>query len=394
MTFLRKTPVILAFSALTALAAAVGCSREEDMTESGSSDLTSTGTLQELVISQVYGGGGNAGAAYTHDYVELFNQSDHDVDLAGKTLQYVSSGASFTKAKNLLTLPDTTAKLAPGRYFLIQLATGAAAGATPVGQPLTDVDYVATQPLELIAMSKESGKVALVANLQAALEGCGGAAPAVACDSPDIIDLVGYGSATQFRGGAPVPALASNTAAIRHSGGCAHSGDNSLDFQPTLPAPRNGKTIPSAICSTVDASAPPPAPIPDAGPKPEAGAKDASAKDAAAKDAAAKDAGPKPPKDAGKHSTTGDDDDDDDTKPGEAGDDDDDDDDTGATPKEPAVKSKKSSTIGTSTGAQPPAFPATAPDCTMGRSPVGSFSGLGAIFGLALAGAALRRRKA
>ena len=43
-------------------------------------------------------------------------------------------------------------------------------------------------------------------------------------------------------GGAPVPTLASNTAAIRHSGGCAHSGDNSLDFQPTLPAPRNGKT--------------------------------------------------------------------------------------------------------------------------------------------------------
>ena len=27
-----------------------------------------------LVISQVYGGGGNAGASYTHDFVEIFNR--------------------------------------------------------------------------------------------------------------------------------------------------------------------------------------------------------------------------------------------------------------------------------------------------------------------------------
>ncbi len=27
-----------------------------------------------LVISQVYGGGGNTGAQYTHDFVELFNR--------------------------------------------------------------------------------------------------------------------------------------------------------------------------------------------------------------------------------------------------------------------------------------------------------------------------------
>jgi hypothetical protein len=29
-----------------------------------------------LVISQVYGGGGNTGAPYTHDYIEIFNRSD------------------------------------------------------------------------------------------------------------------------------------------------------------------------------------------------------------------------------------------------------------------------------------------------------------------------------
>ena len=29
-----------------------------------------------LVISEVYGGGGNAGATYTHDFIELYNPTD------------------------------------------------------------------------------------------------------------------------------------------------------------------------------------------------------------------------------------------------------------------------------------------------------------------------------
>jgi uncharacterized protein len=36
-----------------------------------------------LVISQVYGGGGNTGAPYTHDFVELFNRGDAPASLRG-----------------------------------------------------------------------------------------------------------------------------------------------------------------------------------------------------------------------------------------------------------------------------------------------------------------------
>lgn len=32
------------------------------------------GISPDLVISQVYGGGGNTGAPFTHDFVELFNR--------------------------------------------------------------------------------------------------------------------------------------------------------------------------------------------------------------------------------------------------------------------------------------------------------------------------------
>jgi uncharacterized protein len=36
-----------------------------------------------LVISQVYGGGGNSGAPYRNDFVEVFNRGDAPASLAG-----------------------------------------------------------------------------------------------------------------------------------------------------------------------------------------------------------------------------------------------------------------------------------------------------------------------
>ncbi len=43
------------------------------------------------VVSQVYGGGGNAGATFTHDYIELFNRGTVPVDLDGLSVQYTSA---------------------------------------------------------------------------------------------------------------------------------------------------------------------------------------------------------------------------------------------------------------------------------------------------------------
>ena len=41
-----------------------------------------------LMITEVYPGGGNAGATYNADFVELYNASSATVSLAGKSLQY------------------------------------------------------------------------------------------------------------------------------------------------------------------------------------------------------------------------------------------------------------------------------------------------------------------
>jgi len=125
----------------------------------------------DIVISQVYGGGGNAGATYTNDFVELYNRGTAPVDVTGWTLQYASStGASW----------QTTAlagSIAPGRYFLVQELAGV--GGT-TGLPTPDA-------IGVIPMSGTAGKIALVRSSVALT----GACPAGA----GVADFVGYGAA-------------------------------------------------------------------------------------------------------------------------------------------------------------------------------------------------------
>ena len=48
----------------------------------------------DVAISQVYGGGGNAGATFTNDFVELRNTSSAAVDLTGWSVQYAAAGST------------------------------------------------------------------------------------------------------------------------------------------------------------------------------------------------------------------------------------------------------------------------------------------------------------
>ena len=47
-----------------------------------------------VVVSQVFAGGGNAGAPFANDFVELFNRGASAVDVSGWTLQYASASGS------------------------------------------------------------------------------------------------------------------------------------------------------------------------------------------------------------------------------------------------------------------------------------------------------------
>ena len=55
-----------------------------------------------LVISQVYGGGGNTDAQYTNDFIEIFNPTAAAVSVSGWSVQYGSTaGTSWTNQTNL-----------------------------------------------------------------------------------------------------------------------------------------------------------------------------------------------------------------------------------------------------------------------------------------------------
>ena len=183
-----------------------------------------------LVISQIYGGGGNSGAQFTNDYIEIFNRGSTDVPLGGFSLQYTSATGTglFGGATNLITpLPSTT--LQPGQYFLVQEA----AGATP-SNPLPFGAYTGDD--SPINMSATGGKVAIVTGTDGL--GCNGGS--TACDATQlarIVDLIGYDGAN-FSETSPAPALTNTTAAFRVANGCTDTDNNSLDFAATAPAPR------------------------------------------------------------------------------------------------------------------------------------------------------------
>jgi len=168
-----------------------------------------------VVINEVYGGGGNSGATYTHDFVELRNTTDEDVSIDGWSLQYSSATGAFS-AGNTMRL---TGSIPAGSTYLIQLAQGAKGT-----QALPAPDATGT-----IAAGGTGGVVAL-SNVSGTLQ-----CTATACASdPAVLDLVGWGSsATTFSGQAPAPATTNATSVAR----IASTGENSTDFVAGAPTP-------------------------------------------------------------------------------------------------------------------------------------------------------------
>ena len=191
-----------------------------------------------LVISQVYGGGGNAGAPFNADFLELHNISGVAQSTSGLSVQYAS--ATTTGAwTGVFALP--AASIPAGGYYLIRMSTIGAIGAalpTPDAAPSAGNE---------IAMSATNGRVALV----------NGITPLSACPTASVIDLVGFGSSICFETLA-TPVLSNTTAALRNNNGCTDTDNNSLDFTVAAPAPRNSAStvvVCGAASPTLTASA-------------------------------------------------------------------------------------------------------------------------------------------
>lgn len=197
-------------------------------------------TSAQVVINEVYGGGGNTGATFNQDFVELYNNSSSPVNLTGWSIQYTSAtGSSW--GSNKLNLSGT---IPANGYFLIGLATGM------TGASLPTPDQTGT-----INMSATTGKIALVnstTNLTA-----------VTCPTDStIVDFVGYGtSANCWEGGGSLPTGSgtnfsapqiSNTTSDQRLIEGLDTNYNSDDFSPLTPTPRNSGYTPPGITDIGD----------------------------------------------------------------------------------------------------------------------------------------------
>jgi hypothetical protein len=190
----------------------------------------------DMVVSQVYAGGGNSGASYANDFVEIFNRGTTAIDLSTWSVQYASAASASWQATAL------SGSVQPGRYFLVQLASAAA-----IGGSLPAPDATGTTNL-----AQSGGKVAVVRGTTPLT--CG--ASAGSCSANALVaDLIGYGSAADYEGAEAADALTSTTAALRAGAGCTDTDANASDFSTEAPAPQNSASA-AASCS----GGPPPPP--------------------------------------------------------------------------------------------------------------------------------------
>ncbi|MGW0083146.1 lamin tail domain-containing protein [Streptomyces sp. NPDC003393] len=174
----------------------------------------------DAVISEVYGGGGNSGASYTNDFVELGNGATAPFDLEGWSVQYLS-GSPTANSKWQVT--PLTGAIPAGGTYLVQEAKGSG-GDTALPTP----DASGT-----ISMSAANGTVALVHSTTPLT--CLTAADCVADGT--VKDLVGFGTAV-VREGSPATG-AGNTTSVSRDTKLTDTDDNAADLTGAAPSPHN-----------------------------------------------------------------------------------------------------------------------------------------------------------
>ena len=199
-------------------------------------------THARVVISQIYGGGGNTDSPYKNDFVELYNRSDAPISLAGWSVQYASNVGAFPAnapppQDGMMPLGGTI----PAHGFYLVKAAKGLGGAMDV--PAAD----ATAANALIG--ETNGKLVLVRSTTA----LGAVTNANLADdnfrsSKAIEDFVGYGTAATFEGAKAVGFLTEELAG-RRKDVCVDTNDNGADFEKVAPAPRNASMSgPACAC--------------------------------------------------------------------------------------------------------------------------------------------------
>jgi hypothetical protein len=201
---------------------------------------TSAFAANSVRISQVYGGGGNTGATYSNDYIELFNNSGAAIDISGWSLNYGSSTGivDLGTCVNCQTVFPAGSSIPACGYFLIQLA----AGTTVTNVPLPVTPDLVIPQATANNLAAGSGKIAL--------QNSSTTGP---CAST-WVDLVGWGTANCSET-ADAGALSNTSMAVRNGNGTVDTDKNSVDFTVVAnAAPHNSHSPANSDCLVTPAT--------------------------------------------------------------------------------------------------------------------------------------------
>ena len=157
-----------------------------------------------VVINEVYGGGGNSGSVYSNDFVELYNPTDHDIDVTGWVLDQQSTAG---KSGSTTTLNGA---VPAGGYYLIK----GKAGANNTGD-LPDAEA-------------ENAKMDFGAK----------GAIAVLTSPAGEVDRVAWGGASDANSESKPAGATDNKTSVQRKEDGKDTDDNNADFEVAAPTPK------------------------------------------------------------------------------------------------------------------------------------------------------------
>lgn len=178
-----------------------------------------------VIITEIYGGGGNSGAPYTHDFFILYNNTELTVDISGWSVQYYAA-TSTGKSSNFIPMPEGS--MIPSRtHFLIRGGGGTTGDTIPSPNVIGGVNASATAG-KLILFKVDTAQTIVATDISSILL------------NPDFVDYVPFGTTAIPVLGAAMTANASNTTAYKRKkvdGEYVYTHNMAYDFEIGTPEP-------------------------------------------------------------------------------------------------------------------------------------------------------------
>jgi len=186
---------------------------------------TETGAVAapNVIITEVYGAGGNAGATFKNDFIELYNTTESTVDISGWSVQYYSSTGTGTST-GVTVMP--TGSIIPAKSHFLVLQSGGSNGSE-----LFEPNVAGT-----VSMGASSGKVILYTTNSAQTI----SDIASITGNVNFKDYMPYGASTP-EWGTPTDIASTTTSATRKkaSGEYVYTQNIGNDFEIVSPTPQN-----------------------------------------------------------------------------------------------------------------------------------------------------------